>query len=174
MAPPPSFALVEWIGDAKPDCWQVIKSTQIEANPDQIEVGKSLDAIWKRGEETAVAKILKLNGRFLNVHNSNNLSNLLCDFMSNSISFSWTSIMLNCGEWNMLSSIKMSTMLSPTTVHSTVYHCFFFRFCSLKAISNDSKGEWFCQALEVASSPQKGICSKKHGGFCDRRRWWKR
>ena len=56
------FALVEWKGDPKPDCWQVIKTSQIQANPDDICEGKCLDALWKRDEETSVAGILKLSG----------------------------------------------------------------------------------------------------------------
>ena len=60
---PPSFALVEWIGDEKQDCWQVIKTSQIHVKPEEILVGNLVDATWKRGEETSVAKILKLSGK---------------------------------------------------------------------------------------------------------------
>lgn len=56
------FALVEWKGDPKPDCWQVIKTSQIQANPGDISEGKCVDALWKRDEETSVAEILKLSG----------------------------------------------------------------------------------------------------------------
>lgn len=55
------FALVEWKGDPKPDCWQVIKTSQIQANPGDISEGKCVDALWKRDEETSVAEILKLS-----------------------------------------------------------------------------------------------------------------
>ena len=58
------FALVEWQGDPKPECWQVIKTSQMQANPDEICEGRNVDAIWKRDEETAVAEILKLSGTF--------------------------------------------------------------------------------------------------------------
>ena len=58
------FALVEWQGDPKPECWQVIKTSQMQANPDEICEGRNVDAIWKRDEETSVAEILKLSGKF--------------------------------------------------------------------------------------------------------------
>ena len=56
------FALVEWKGDPKPDCWQVIKTSAIQANPGDICEGKCVDALWKRDEDTSVAEILKLSG----------------------------------------------------------------------------------------------------------------
>ena len=59
---PQIFALVCWVDDPKPDCWQVIKTSQIEAAPGNMEEGRAVDAIWIRGEETSVAKILKLSG----------------------------------------------------------------------------------------------------------------
>lgn len=56
------FALVEWKDDPKPDCWQVIKTRQIQANPSDIFEGKCVDALWKSDEETSVAEVLKLSG----------------------------------------------------------------------------------------------------------------
>lgn len=56
------FALVEWKDDPKPDCWQVIRTSQIQAHPDDICEGKNVDALWKKDEETSVAEILKLGG----------------------------------------------------------------------------------------------------------------
>ena len=64
MALPP-FALVRWVEDPEPHCWQVIKTTQIASNRDKIVEGNAVDADWKRGEETAVAKIIKLGGKLL-------------------------------------------------------------------------------------------------------------
>ena len=62
----PQFALVLWMGDPKPDCWQVIKTSQIQAKPEDILEGKSFDAIWKKDEETSVATVLKLGGMYYN------------------------------------------------------------------------------------------------------------
>ena len=62
MAPRP-FALVRWVEDPEPSCWQVIKTTQITSDHDNIVEGKAVDAIWKKGEETAVAEIIKLGGK---------------------------------------------------------------------------------------------------------------
>ena len=62
---PSLFALVEWKDDPKPDCWQVIKTSQIQANPQDISEGRVVDALWKRDEETSVAEILKLSGRYM-------------------------------------------------------------------------------------------------------------
>ena len=55
-----------WMGDPKPDCWQVIKTSQIQAKPEDILEGKSFDAIWKKDEETSVATVLKLGGMYYN------------------------------------------------------------------------------------------------------------
>ena len=55
-----AFALVEWKGDPKPDCWQVI---QIQGSRDGIKEGNLVDALWKRDEDTSIAEILKLSGR---------------------------------------------------------------------------------------------------------------
>jgi len=60
------FALVLWMGDPKPDCWQVIKTSQIQAKPEDILEGKSFDAMWKKDEETSVATVLKLGGMYYN------------------------------------------------------------------------------------------------------------
>ena len=59
----PSFALVEWKGDPKPGCWQVIKTSQTQANHKDIKEGNAVDALWRRDEESSVAEILKLSGR---------------------------------------------------------------------------------------------------------------
>ena len=56
-----SFALVEWTGDAKPDCWQIIKTDKF-LKPNEVQEGKTLDAFWKVGEETSPAKVLKIHG----------------------------------------------------------------------------------------------------------------
>lgn len=56
------FALVRWVEDPKPSCWQVIKTTSITSDRDGIMEGKAVDANWKKGEETAVAEIIKLGG----------------------------------------------------------------------------------------------------------------
>ena len=47
MAPRP-FALVRWVEDPEPSCWQVIKTTQITSDRDNIVEGKAVDAIWKK------------------------------------------------------------------------------------------------------------------------------
>lgn len=61
----PSLALVCWEGDPKPDCWQVIKTSQLHgAKPEDIKEGKSYDAVWDKDEETSVATILKLGGMY--------------------------------------------------------------------------------------------------------------
>ena len=57
------FALVRWVEDPKPSCWQVIKTTSITSDRDRIMEGKAVDANWKKGEETAVAEIIKLGGK---------------------------------------------------------------------------------------------------------------
>ena len=64
----PPLALVCWEGDPKPDCWQVlIKTSQLilicVAKPEDIKEGKSYDAVWDN-EETSVATILKLGGKY--------------------------------------------------------------------------------------------------------------
>ena len=61
MAPQP-FAFVHWVEDTKPSCWQVVKTTQILLDRDNIVEGKAVDAIWKKGEETVVEEITKLGG----------------------------------------------------------------------------------------------------------------
>ena len=38
-----SLALVEWTGDAKPDCWQIIKVDKF-LKPNEVKEGKTLDA----------------------------------------------------------------------------------------------------------------------------------
>ena len=43
--------------------WQVIKTTSITSDCDRIVEGKAVDANWKKGEETAVAEIIKLGGK---------------------------------------------------------------------------------------------------------------
>ena len=70
-----AFALVEWKGDPKPDCWQVIKTSQIQGSRDGIKEGNVVDALWKRDEDTSVAEILKLSGRckFLNMSVNNSM-----------------------------------------------------------------------------------------------------
>ena len=62
------FALVNWLGDPKPKCWQVI-STSAVRNPPGTELaeGKTFDAIWHKDEETSPAQILKLGGKNLKV-----------------------------------------------------------------------------------------------------------
>lgn len=50
MALPP-FALVRWVEDPEPRCWQVLKTTQIASNRDKISEGNAVDAEWKRGED---------------------------------------------------------------------------------------------------------------------------
>ena len=57
------FALVRWVEDPKPSCWQVFKTTSITSDRDGIMEGKAVDANWKKGEETAVAEIIKLGGK---------------------------------------------------------------------------------------------------------------
>ena len=59
----PKFALVLWMGDPKPDCWQVIKTSQIQAQPENIIEGKPYNAIWNKDEEVSVATVLKLEGK---------------------------------------------------------------------------------------------------------------
>ena len=70
-----AFALVEWKGDPKPDCWQVIKTSQIQGSRDGIKEGNVVDALWKRDEDTSVAEILKLSGRckYLNMSLNNTM-----------------------------------------------------------------------------------------------------
>jgi len=48
---------------AQPDCWQVIKTSQIQAKPEDLLEAKSFDAIWKKDEE---AIVLKLGGMYYN------------------------------------------------------------------------------------------------------------
>ena len=57
------FALVRWVEDPEPSCWQVIKTTSITSDLDRIVEGKAVDANWKKGEETAVPEIIKLGGK---------------------------------------------------------------------------------------------------------------
>lgn len=60
-----TFVLVEWLGDDKPECWQVIKTADAfpRVNTGEIREGTVLDGIWKEDEETSPAKILKVNGK---------------------------------------------------------------------------------------------------------------
>lgn len=57
-----SFVLVEWIGDPKPDCWEIIKSDKF-LKPMELKDGAVLDAHWKPEEEPSPAKVLKVHGK---------------------------------------------------------------------------------------------------------------
>lgn len=58
------FALVLWLSDPKPDCWQIISVNDIVLPRDsELEEGKTYDAEWSKNEETSPAKILKLGGK---------------------------------------------------------------------------------------------------------------
>lgn len=62
---PQKFALVHWVADPEPDCWQVIQTLDIIAPSDgsQLEEGKTYDAYWAKDEETSPATVLKLGGK---------------------------------------------------------------------------------------------------------------
>ena len=55
------FALVLWTSDPKPECWQVISTGEILSSND-LEEGKTYDAVWDPKEETSPATVLKLGG----------------------------------------------------------------------------------------------------------------
>lgn len=62
MSTSSSFVLVQWIGDPKPQCWEVLKGEKF-LKPENIKEGATLDAYWN-SEETGPAKVLKVHGKF--------------------------------------------------------------------------------------------------------------